>query len=291
MVLIKDADCRLQIGDVCCSLRFDDPAYGVYSRKYFNEFISDDEPELILDISINLTENDLEETDIPDSVLLSKTVNGNSFDFHSGLIKGILDMEERRCTVTFSGKGIHSFKQFLFSVYYTLVRHNHPGESNFLIHACAVSRDGCGYVFSGPSESGKSTIARFSSDHTILNDETVIIRKENGSYMVSSTPFRGDYMDNENVSTALNAIFLIRHGEKNIIKEISKKEFVIRFIKEVIYSDSLLSTKRADTFSEMVNFCSMVADEVPFYELQFLPDSSFWNVIDDFNGLKTEKEV
>ena len=259
MLPVEDTECRLQIGCVCCSLMFDDPAYNTYSRKYFNEFISKDEPGLILDIYIELHEGDLEESDPHDSVLLSKTVNGKSFDFHSGLIKGTLDLEEKQCTVTFSGKGIHSFKQFLFLVYYTLIRHNSPGESNFLIHACAVSKDGCGYVFSGPSE--------------------------------SSTPFRGDYLDNENVSAPLNAIFLIRHGKKNIVKKISKREFVTRFIKEVIYSDSLLSTKREDVFSEMMNFCGMVADEVPFYELQFLPDNSFWNVIDDLNGLKTEKEV
>ena len=291
MLPVEDTECRLQIGCVCCSLMFDDPAYNTYSRKYFNEFISKDEPGLILDIYIELHEGDLEESDPHDSVLLSKTVNGKSFDFHSGLIKGTLDLEEKQCTVTFSGKGIHSFKQFLFLVYYTLIRHNSPGESNFLIHACAVSKDGCGYVFSGPSESGKSTIAGFSSDYTVLNDEVVIIKKENGSYLVNSTPFRGDYLDNENVSAPLNAIFLIRHGKKNIVKKISKREFVTRFIKEVIYSDSLLSTKREDVFSEMMNFCGMVADEVPFYELQFLPDNSFWNVIDDLNGLKTEKEV
>ncbi|HIE31048.1 MAG TPA: hypothetical protein EYP67_01525 [Methanosarcinales archaeon] len=291
MLPIEDAECRLQIGDVCCSLRFDDPAYGTYSRKYFKEFISEDEPELILKIYIELNEGDLEGSDLPDSILLSKTVDGNSFDFHFGLIKGTLDMEERRCTVTFSGKGIHGFKQFLFSVYYTIVKQNRLGDSNFLVHACAVSKENRGYVFSGPSESGKSTIAGLSSGYTVLNDEVVIIKKENGSYLVNSTPFRGDYLDNENVSAPLDAIFLIRHGKKNIIKKISKREFVTRFIKEVIYSDSLLSTKREDAFTEMMDFCGSVAEEVPFYELQFLPDNSFWNVIDGLDELKSENEV
>ncbi len=142
-----------------------------------------------------------------------------------------------------------------------------------------------GYVFAGPSESGKSTIAMLSSGgYSVLNDETVIVKKENGSYIVSSTPFRGDFLENEDESAPLKVIFLIKHaGEKNVIKELSKREFVTRFLKEVICSDTLLSMNRVDIFSEMLDFCTDVASEVPFYELQFLPDKSFWVSIDNLN--------
>ncbi len=37
---------------------------------------------------------------------------------------------------------------------------------------------------------------------------------------------------------------------------------------------------------EMMDFCSNVADEVPFYELRFLPDKGFW---DSINDLKMEE--
>ena len=175
----KDTECRLQIGDVCCSLRFKDPAYSSYLKELFKGYISEKEPELTIDLSANIT-LDKEENDLPDSFFTSKTVNGNTFSYPDGLIEGTLNLEEQQCTVSFSGKGIHAFKQFMFTVYYTLLKHNHPGKSNnnFLVHACAVSRDGRGYVFAGPSESGKSTIAILSSDYNVLNDEIVIVSND-----------------------------------------------------------------------------------------------------------------
>lgn len=283
---IKNTECRLKIGDVCCALRFKDAAYPSYLKERLKEYISEEKPELTMDISVNVI-LDKEETDLPDSLFTSKTVNGNDFVFQGGLIKGTLNLEEQQCTVSFSGKGIHAFKQFMFMVYYTIMKYNHPGKSknNFMVHACAVTRNGVGYVFAGPSESGKSTIAMLSSGgYSVLNDETVIVKKENGSYIVSSTPFRGDFLENENKSAPLKAIFLIKHaGEKNVIKELSKREFVTRFLKEVICSDTLLSMNRVDIFSEMMDFCTDVASEVPFYELQFLPDKSFWVSIDNMN--------
>jgi len=38
----------------------------------------------------------------------------------------------------------------------------------------------------------------------------------------------------------------------------------------------------------MIDFCDDIANEVPFYELQFLPDKSFWDSIDN---LKLEAKI
>ena len=126
-------------------------------------------------------------------------------------------------------------------------------------------------------------IAKLSSDlhYTVLNDELVLVNKVNGHYMVGSTPFRGDFVDNSNSYEPLYAIFLIRHGKENIIKKISEKEFAARFVREVVYSDTLLSMNRKEALFEMMDFCTDVASAVPFYELRFLPDNRFWDSIDN----------
>ena len=174
----------------------------------------------------------------------------------------------------------------LFQVYYTILKQrNIDIKTNSIIHGCAVVKNECGYLFSGPSGTGKSTIAKISSDCTILNDELVIVNRSNGHYEISSTPFRGDFKNTINSSAPLSALFLIKHGKQNIIRKISKTEFVTRLVREVIYSDSLLSTKRKESFLEMMDFCSGIADIVPFYELQFLPDKSFWDCIDNMEEL------
>ncbi|PXF53678.1 MAG: hypothetical protein C4B56_02060 [Candidatus Methanophagaceae archaeon] len=286
IINIEDTECRLQIGDVCCALRFKDPEYCASVREYYKGFLTKNEPALTIDVNIVLHQ---EEINLPNSILMSKTVEGNNFDFHSGLITGTLNLDKKQCTINVKNallaeRSVRIFEQFLFQVYYTLLKQKNPdrGKNNFLVHGCAISREGRGYLFSGPAESGKSTIAKISSDlhYTILNDELVIVNKANGHYMVGSTPFRGDFVENSNERVPLYAIFLIGHGKENIIKKISEREFAARFVREVVYSGTLLSMDRKKALLEMLEFCTDVASEVPFYELRFLPDSRFWDSID-----------
>ena len=109
----------------------------------------------------------------------------------------------------------------------------------------------------------------------------MLVNKVNGHYMVCSTPFRGDFLDTNNGSVPLYAIFMIRHGESNIIKRVNERAFVARLVREVVYSGTLLSQNREETLLAMMDFCADVASEVPFYELQFLPDKSFWYSVDN----------
>lgn len=283
MISNNNSECRLQIGDICCSLRFKDPLYNKLAQERYKGFLSENEPEITIDIDKILSD---EKIDVPNSILISKTANGNNFNFHFGLITGTLNMDKKCCTIRannelFIGRTFRIFEQFLFQLYYTLLKQKKSNEAKrtFLIHACAVSKNGNGYLFSGRSGSGKSTIAKLSSDYTILNDELVIASKVNGHFTVSSTPFRGDFNNNINTSAPITALFLIKHGKINRIRKINKMEFVTRFVTEVVYSDTLLSTDKKNTISEMMDFCVDIAENVPFFELQFLPDKRFWDCI------------
>lgn len=288
-LLMDDAECRLQIGDVCCSLRFDDMEYSESVRNFYKDFLSENEPDITIEITIVLHK---EKIDIPSTIFMSKTVVGNNFNFHSGLITGNIDLDKRQCTIHVKNallkeRSVRIFEQFLIQVYYTVLKQKNFNEikNKSFVHGCAVSRDGRGFLFSGPSGTGKSTIAKLSSDFKILNDELVIVGRSNGNYIVSSSPFKGDFRNNINASAPLSALFLIKHGKKNIIRRITKTEFVTRFVREVIYSDSLLSTKKKESFLEMMDFCSGIAEIVPFYELAFLPDKSFWDCINNVEEL------
>jgi hypothetical protein len=288
---VDNSECKLQIGDICCSLRLNDPALVSFLNRYYEGFLTDADPALTVDINIV---SKGENTPLPNSILMSKTVEGRNFNFHSGLITGTLDIDGKQCTIAVKEalfKCIRIFEHFLFQTYYTLIKNNHTAKSsgNFLAHGCSISRDGSGFLFTGPSESGKSTIAEISSDLTVLGDEIALIKNENGGYRVSATPFRGDFRENKNETAPLDAIFLIKHGKTNNIRKISKLEFVTRFVREVIYPGTLLSADRKEDFSEMIEFCTEIADKVPFYELSFLPDKGFWKNINDME-LNIEKQ-
>ncbi|MDY6932296.1 MAG: hypothetical protein SVJ22_10325 [Halobacteriota archaeon] len=285
-------ECRIKIGDFCCSLWFEDPNFSASARDHYRGFLSESDPDIIIDV--NLVPHD-DSIHIPNSILISKTVDGNDFNYHSGLLTGTLNLEDRYCRINVKkallcGTCVRIFEQFLFQVYYTLLKEKDQkkARSNYMIHGCAVSKDGYGYLFSGPSESGKSTIAKLSSDLNldILNDELVILDRNGSGYSIESSPFRGDFTENKSGVVPLRAIFLIRHGKKNLIRKISATEFVTRFVREVIYSDTVLSVNSKDTLSEMMDFSADLAKNVEYYELQFLPDTSFWESIDELNMIQ-----
>ena len=282
-MVIDEDECRLKIGDVCCSLRFKDSKYSESVRNFYKDFLSQNKSDLTIDVNIVLHN---EKIDIPSNILMSKTVDGNNFNFHSGLITGNIDMDKKQCTIyvknaLFKERSVRIFEQFLIQVYYTILKQKNSDEVKNIsfVHGCAVVKDGYGFLFSGPSGTGKSTIAKLSSDFKILNDELVIVNRLNGNYFVRSSPFRGDFKKSVNDLAPLLALFLIKHGTKNMLRRINKTEFITRFVREIIYSDSLLSIEKKESFLDMMDFCLGIADIVPFYELQFLPDKSFWDCI------------
>lgn len=276
-------ECRLKIGDVCCSLVFNNQRHCSSLKSYYNDFLSNDDPDLTVFTNIIPSE---EKIVLPVSIIMSKTVEGNNFNFHSGLIKGSLDREARKCTINVNHilfRHIRLFEHFLFQIYYTVLNDfNSTKSESFLLHACSVEKDGSGYVFAGPPKSGKSTIAMLSSEHKVLGDEIAIIKKQNENYFIESTPFRGDLKEPNKGKVRLGAIFLIKHGKKNNIREIGKREFVEGFIREIIYPATLLSTDKKEVYARMLEISASIADKVPFYKLSFQPDKTFWNSINDF---------
>jgi hypothetical protein len=279
-------ECRLKIGDVCCSLVLNSQRHCSSLKSYYNNFLSNEEPDFT--VYTNITQSE-EKIVLPVSIIMSKTVDGNNFNFHSGLIKGSINREARKCTIDVNHilfRRIRLFEHFLFQIYYTVLNDlNSKKSESFLLHACSVEKEGTGYVFTGPPESGKSTIARLSSKHNVLGDEIALIKEQNENYYIESTPFRGDFKESNKGKVKLGGIFLIKHGKKNIIREIGKKEFVTSFIREIIYPATLLSTDKLEIYSKMFEISSSIADTVPFYELSFLPDETFWNNI---NTLKVK---
>jgi len=282
-------ECRLGIGDFCCSIACKDPLIALCFREYYSGFlVSEREPDLT--INIGIAYHPVGAYQIPNSILLTKVADGNYFSFASGLLEGSIDLSRKCCEITVKeallcGGNIRIFEQFLYQVYYTLLHDQSPQLMSFLIHASGVIRNGKGFAFSGRSGSGKSTIASLSSQEIVLNDEIVIIENRNGSFWVRSTPFNGLYRSKKNAEAPLKAIFLLEHSKENYLIPLSKDGFSRKFVKELIFSAPLLSTDRTKAFSDMLHFCSYLVESVPVYRLGFRPDRSFWECIDGQENL------
>jgi hypothetical protein len=149
-----------------------------------------------------------------------------------------------------------------------------------LIHSAGFGIRGRGCIFPGKSGAGKSTLSRQFFDvsgGTFLSDDRIIIRKIDNVFRAFGTPWPGDAGIAENRSLPLSGLFFIRHGDKNMIKEIKPKEALERLmpVTSIPWYDE-------KAMSDMLSFCEDLVLNIPAYELYFRPDKEVVDYFEKF---------
>ncbi|MDP2384507.1 MAG: hypothetical protein Q8N00_17130 [Nitrospirota bacterium] len=87
-------------------------------------------------------------------------------------------------------------------------------EGTILLHAAGLSSHEQGYLFTGASGAGKSTIADFFAERgaRVLSDERIIIRKIEGRFIIHGTPWVGSGNYAANDWSPLTHLYCISHG-------------------------------------------------------------------------------
>ena len=89
-------------------------------------------------------------------------------------------------------------------------------DGGLLLHAAGLSMQEEGYIFTGASGTGKSTIAAYCAARgaLVLSDERLIIRKTADEWRLFGTPWvgSGNYACNQH--TALTQLYCISHGKE-----------------------------------------------------------------------------
>jgi hypothetical protein len=90
------------------------------------------------------------------------------------------------------------------------------------VHALGLAdMDGSGYLFLGHSGAGKSTTARLWMEQpgvTLLSDDRVILRQQNGKFWMYGTPWHGDAGVAAPACAPLDAVFLL---EQALVNEVT----------------------------------------------------------------------
>jgi len=144
-----------------------------------------------------------------------------------------------------------------------------------MVHSCGIDDGGHGYLFSGNSGHGKSTMAKLWKDRgVILNDDRIIIRKRDGKFWMYGTPWHGDYTGVSPQGVPLEKIFFLNRGNVNSIR-----------CSEGAAAVSKLMTRcfpplwHAEGMSFTLNFCAQVVSHVPCYELGFVPNKDIMDFV------------
>lgn len=145
-----------------------------------------------------------------------------------------------------------------------------------LFHAAALERNGAGYIFTGHSGKGKTTVCRVSQSARVLNDDLIIATPDPIGWRVWSTPFTNPSQVPPNPGYAnLNKIFQLNQAKRNVIIIEEPAKALADLITHIP-----VIPKSAERLTELMGRCRKLIDEIKIYNLYFLPDNSFWQLID-----------
>ncbi len=146
----------------------------------------------------------------------------------------------------------------------------------FLYHGAGIIHAGAGWLFFGPSGSGKTTVARCSTGDLILNDDLVLLRKGAQGWTLHSTPFTHPGQNKPTpAEIPLTAMFRLVQDSQVFLETLGRGQTLA----EVIANIPIMAGKSEFT-SALLGLAENLIDETPIYRLHFLPDRSFWAVID-----------
>jgi hypothetical protein len=141
-----------------------------------------------------------------------------------------------------------------------------------LFHACGIQfQPQTGLLFSGISGSGKSTTAKIwkAAGATLLCDERVAVRKIAGQFTLYGTPWHGVDQSSNPAAVPLRCLFVIKHGESNHARRLRPAEAV-----SMMMARTYLPFWDAQGMQYSLEFLDELCQEVPVYELGFLPNAS-----------------
>ena len=146
-------------------------------------------------------------------------------------------------------------------LYYLTVIHG-----DIMIHASGVNNAGQGYLFSGVSGKGKSTMAKLWENYgaKVIHDDRLIIRNTGGTYTMYNTPV---YADDKPLKSQLNRIFLIDHGVENKLVPVTGANAI-----SLVMANCIQHNWGGDIINGLIQSVAELCEIVPTTKLYFTPD-------------------
>jgi hypothetical protein len=142
------------------------------------------------------------------------------------------------------------------------------------LHASGIHYENYGYIFSGLSGVGKSTIAHLWQEQgaTIINDDRLIIKKHDNQFFMYNTPL---YKNDIPKKSTITKLFLLKQSNRNFIRGIdnlsTKTSKIIPYCIQHNYNSLLIEN--------LINIVADFSKNISICELEFVPNSSVISLI------------
>jgi hypothetical protein len=203
-------------------------------------------------------------------VIRSSVVDGR-LTFESYFESGWVDFSRGRGELVMSPEA--SVENFLR----VLCAHRGLERQGLLVHAAGLVRDEKAFVFFGPSGSGKTTTTRLSTGSTILSDDMVLLRVENGGVRAYGVPFRGDLPETprSNINAPLAGLFRLRKADSHYVSPIQRPQALAELVTCVPFVMAV-----PDTSQRVIGLGLDIVSKAPTMNLHFRRDPGFWEVVE-----------
>ena len=141
--------------------------------------------------------------------------------------------------------------------------------NTLFFHASYIEVNGCGILFTAPSQTGKSTQAELWRQYRnaeVINGDKAAVRMEK-TVTVNSLPFSGTSGICKNKTLPLKAIVYLSQAPENTVRRMGASEAVTALCQNV-FADKLVS----EEWSKTLNLLLDLVSNVPIYHLAYTPD-------------------
>jgi hypothetical protein len=260
--------CALSIAGLGLTLACDQAPLATALRQRYDAFRSDAAPLLTARVTLSGAERT---TPIYDPRLIFH--DGRAY-FTTPTYTGWIDAHAGRAELTISSTYPLEDVEYFVRVIYALLAFRAGG---LLFHAAGIAHHERGYLFCGHSGSGKTTVARLSSSDRVLNDDLVVLMPADERWMIHATPFWNPTQVQPGGvdSVALAALLRLVQDTQVFVEPMGPGQALAEVIANVpvLPGDSTLSTA-------LLLRGQRLLQQVPAYRLHFLPDPSFWPVVE-----------
>ena len=141
-------------------------------------------------------------------------------------------------------------------------------HGDIMIHASGVKNSGRGYLFSGVSGMGKTTMAKLwqEAGAKVIHDDRLILRNTGNGYMMYNTPV---YSNDEPAESPVNKIFLIEHGSRNEVIPVSGASAI-----SMVMANCIQHNWDQEIIARLIGSVSFLCRAVPVTRLPLRPDRS-----------------
>jgi hypothetical protein len=271
---------KIEIAGVCAKILCQDKEFVLEIEKRYRDFQSAAEEDFVFYI-----DSEVQTSQVPDA---SRAVDYG--EQNVVLIPGkwkysiVLD-EDRQInlgSIDIMGAKVHlhllpelEIGSYFHHVFMHAIRHFLSYQGGLLLHASGLIREGKAFVFCGPDESGKSTIANMAPASLIAADDSLAVRMANGSCWLHTVPW--GRRDSKNVCAPIAKLFFLHQAQELEVKEMALIEAAKQFLANTFFDtpDELIYARTLETVHYL-------AERVSCYELYFPPKGDYMDALLSF---------